>query len=284
MKKQCSAYATSTNKQCRNRSLPGSSYCMHHIEKLPLLLSAILGAIFSAIIGLIVVESYRSFIPSNELLELRKASKELKELQNIVKPVINIAKARYPNMDTEKALNLLMERVEELEKQSNVIRSIEGTIECLITANWTKSGHPGDLVPMSWNKAQFYSRIFENDPNDISTLLFSLNSVRLEKLSDKDLRVKLAINASSSSGHVGQDLDILKKYSHLSVYLPFIHREDTIDGKIALKKMVATLIVNGEKKIIIEHGDNFIIPFPEGSKLPGFRLDKAELFKSIFEN
>ena len=68
------------------------------------------------------------------------------------------------------------ERIVELEKQAHLIRSIEGNIECLVSASW-RGGHPGDTVPISWNKAQVYARIFERNLNDSSTVLFSLESI-----------------------------------------------------------------------------------------------------------
>lgn len=218
--------------------------------------------------------------------------KDNKNLQNQVNELINgknelLRKSTDLATQIEEYQNEIRkkdERIRELEKQAKTIRSIEGTIECLITANWSKGGHPGRLMPISWNKAQFYTRIFENDPSDKSTILFSLNSINLDKKSEKDLKVKLELKASLNSGPFGQDLDTLKKYSHILVYIPFVHRGDTIDGKITLKNMVATLIVNGEKKTKIEHVDNFIIPLPESSKLPAFQLDRVGLFNDIYES
>jgi hypothetical protein len=176
------------------------------------------------------------------------------------------------------------EQIKELEKQAKTIRSIEGTIECLITANWSKSSHPARLVPLSWNKAQFYVRIFENDPSDKSTILFSLESINLEKISENDLKVKLYIKAGLDSGPFGQDLRTLKKYSHILVYIPFIHREDTTDWKITLRNILVTLIVNGDKKAKVEHTDNFIIPMPESSQLPAFQFNRIGLLKDIYES
>ena len=43
----------------------------------------------------------------------------------------------------QKEIRAKDERIKELEKQARVVRSIEGNIECHITANWSKGGHPG---------------------------------------------------------------------------------------------------------------------------------------------
>lgn len=173
------------------------------------------------------------------------------------------------------------ERIRELEKQARILRSIEGNIECLFSANWSKGGHPGSLVPISWNKAQFYARIFEKDSNEASTILFYLNSVDTIKLSESDLKVKLVIRANPGNLPFGQELDDLKRYNHLLVYIPFIHKGDTLDGKMMLKNVKATLIINGEKKFQIEHSDDFEIALPDDNKLPAFQLNRGNLFYNI---
>ena len=180
----------------------------------------------------------------------------------------------------QKEIRTKDERIRELEKQARILRTIEGNIECLFSADWSKGGHPGSLVPISWNKAQFYARIFETDSNDTSAILFYLNSVETIELSESDLKVKLEIRANQSKGPFGQVLDVLKRYSHLLVYVPFIHKGDTLDGKIILKNVKATFVVNGEKRYQIEHSDYFEIPIPEGKKLMTFQLNKSDFFNN----
>jgi len=181
----------------------------------------------------------------------------------------------------QKQITVKDARIMELEKQAMILRSLEGSIECLFSANWAEGEHPGSLVPISWNKAQFYVRIFEKDPNDPSTILMSLNSVDTKKLSESDLKVKLEITANQAYGPFGKDLHLLKTYSHLLIYIPYIHKGDSLDGKMTLKNVKATLIVNGEKKCQIDHSDDFEILLPDGSKLPAFRLNKDNLFHNI---
>jgi hypothetical protein len=182
----------------------------------------------------------------------------------------------------QKEIRVKDERIRELEKQGRILRSLEGNIECSFSANWSKGGHPGRLVPVSWNKAQFYARIFEEDSNDASTILFYLDSVEIIKLSESDLKVKLQVRANPGNEPFGQELDVLKRYSHLLVHIPFIDKGDTLDGKITLKNVNATFIVNGEKKAQIKHSDYFEIPLPDGNKLPAFQLNKSDLFHNIF--
>lgn len=174
-------------------------------------------------------------------------------------------------------------RIDELEKQARILRSIEGHIECLFRANWTEKRHPGRLTPVSWNKAQFYVRIFDKNVDDASTILFYLNSVETTKLSDFDLGLKLTIKADLQSGPFGQELDILRIYGHLMVHIPFIYAGDTIDDNIVLKDMKATFVINGEKKIQMRQSVHFDIPIPQGGKLAVFQLNKNNLFNGAFD-
>jgi len=66
---------------------------------------------------LINVEKHQS----DELTELRAASKELKKLRSMVEPVINLAKVKYPKKDTGDAIDLLVKRIQELEQQVTVV-------------------------------------------------------------------------------------------------------------------------------------------------------------------
>ena len=176
------------------------------------------------------------------------------------------------------------QKISELEKKTKILRSIEGNIECLISANWDKGDHPGDLVPVSWNKSQFYLRIFEKNSTANSTICFYLNSIETKKLSENDLKVELVVKSALDSGPFGQQIDVLKKYKHLLIYIPFINKNDTVDGKMTIRNCKATFIINGEHKSRTDHSDNFILPLPDTGKVAAFRLNKIDLFYDIFIN
>lgn len=183
----------------------------------------------------------------------------------------------------QKDLNKKEQKIAELEKKTRILRSMEGNIECLISANWDKGDHPGNTIPVSWNKSQFYVRIFEENSTDESTILFYLDSMETKKLSEKDLQVNLVIRSALDHGPFGKQLDVLKKYKHLLIYIPFISKNDTIDGKIKIRNCKATLTINGEHKSRIDHSDNFELPLPDTGKVAAFRLNKEDLFYDIFE-
>ncbi len=174
-------------------------------------------------------------------------------------------------------------RILDLERQTKVIRSIDGSIECVFSGNWLEGKHPGQLIPVEWNKAQIYVRIFEKNPNDKETILFFLESVKHAQLPNGNLRVNLEIRAKPGAGPLGQELDVLKKFGHLLVNLPFLGRGETLDNKVTLRELRATFFINGDKKAQLIEAHNFEIPIPEGNKNPAFQLNKRDLFIEIFK-
>jgi hypothetical protein len=143
MPKPCSAVTKSTGANCHKRALPGSRYCLFHVDRGPLLLSGILGAILS----LIVSEGYRAVVPSAESRQLNAARQETSELkrvfterekrlgskmdtlvkgnetlQKLLDPFKRLATRTFPQMETEAALAKLAQEVELQRKTLNVIQ------------------------------------------------------------------------------------------------------------------------------------------------------------------
>ena len=66
---KCQAVAASTSEQCKRNALPGSKYCRLHIEKTPILVSAIVA------LGLSV--SFRYAVPTDESRQLANVRVQL---------------------------------------------------------------------------------------------------------------------------------------------------------------------------------------------------------------
>ena len=96
MRQQCTSIAKSTKSQCRNKAIPGSQYCVLHIEKPPLLVGAILGVILGYLINWV--------LPTPELRELR-------QLRNDVQPVISLAESSFPDLNRSEAIENLTQEV-----------------------------------------------------------------------------------------------------------------------------------------------------------------------------
>lgn len=143
MPSTCSAVTKSTGTTCQKRALPRSRYCLFHIDRGPLLLAGIVGAILS----LAVSETYRAVVPSVESQQLAAARRETSELrktftereerlssqmgalvkgnealQKLLDPFKIVAARRFPQMETEAALAKLADEVDLQRKQLNAIR------------------------------------------------------------------------------------------------------------------------------------------------------------------
>ncbi len=132
----CSAVAKSTGTACHKRALPGSRYCLFHIDRGPLLL----GAVFGAVLSLAFAEGYRKLVPSTEFRQLvaaRQETSDLKKtftdrmdalmkaneaLQKLLDPFKQVANRRFPQMDTEAALTKLADEVDSHEKELGAMR------------------------------------------------------------------------------------------------------------------------------------------------------------------
>jgi hypothetical protein len=80
MLRTCNAIAKSTGSTCQKMALPGSRYCLFHVDRGALLLAGIIGAVLS----LMVSEGYRALVRSFESPQLAGAQRETSELKNAV--------------------------------------------------------------------------------------------------------------------------------------------------------------------------------------------------------
>ncbi len=182
----------------------------------------------------------------------------------------------------QQELQVKDERIIELEKQARVIRSVEGKIECIITSNWKNGKHPGDVTPITWDKANPWAVILEENKVNDSRLKFILQSLKFKKLSEKDLKITLEVNARHDGGAIGQPLETLYNYDLLVVCLPHIYKSQTADGIITLKRLSATFVVNKDRKAKIEYGNNYNLVFLKDKQTPCISLGKSNLLHDIF--
>ncbi len=128
MNRICQAVTKSTKIQCKKNALLGSKYCFYHIDKRPILISLIIGAVIS----LLSYGIWYKLGPSKELTAInaqsninkknaKEAEKRAQELsgqllelsarfsqvQTQLDPFINLANERYPNIGLADALSKL---------------------------------------------------------------------------------------------------------------------------------------------------------------------------------
>ncbi len=191
MFKGCKAVAISTGGQCKRRALPGSRYCYAHVEKVPLLLGAAAGALLS----LLVAEVYRSFVPSEE-------SRRITALQQTLDPFVDLARNKYPDLDTQVALKRLRANLDEVRELAEpprlslhsheVQRTPEGLL-VLITFTRTKDVPLGSLEYVAGLPTTSTEKILEFRP--------ALTSMNVRMQLSKDGKVaRLSFDLSGSRG------------------------------------------------------------------------------------
>jgi len=136
---------------------------------------------------------------------------------------------------------------------------------------------------MMWNKAEAYVYIYVSDAGEPGAILFSLENIKMAQLPDGNLKVNMEIRAKPGTGALGSELDVLRNYRNLFVFIPFIGRDATIDNELILRKQSVSLFVNGERKSQFTDAPltNFKIPIPEDGKAVGFWYEKTNLFNVI---
>jgi len=133
---------------------------------------------------------------------------------------------------------------------------------------------------MMWNKIEAFARIYVRDAGEAGAILFSLEKMKMVKLPDGNLKVNIEIRTMLGTGILGSELDVLKNYGHLLVFIPFIGRDATVDNKLILRELSVSLFVNGERKSQFTDSTSFEIPIPEG-KAVGFEYIKTNLFTGL---
>lgn len=109
MRVTCGAIAKSTLAQCRLRAIPGSKYCLFHVEHLPLLY----GAIVVALLGLALSLAWSRVVPSAESRQLKDAQTEVLNLRRQVRGVseqLNKEETRAEARATEQTAQLQAEQ------------------------------------------------------------------------------------------------------------------------------------------------------------------------------
>jgi hypothetical protein len=78
---QCQAYAVSSGERCKKKTLPGHRYCLYHQSWGFNVVAVIVTLILGAFIGLVIENTYRKVVPSQETIELRKLKKDFEDGQ-----------------------------------------------------------------------------------------------------------------------------------------------------------------------------------------------------------
>ena len=140
--KYCQAIAKSTREPCKKRILPGSKYCIFHVEKTPIFISTVIGVMLTIAVSYIV--------PS--------------PLEKKIEPFMKLAKSRYPSEENN---NALMKLLDDFPTMDNKINELVDGKNKLIEIN---------------NKLSTDISIYQNDLNEKELIITELEQkVKLAK-------------------------------------------------------------------------------------------------------
>jgi hypothetical protein len=209
--KKCQSISNVTNQRCKKGALLGSKYCILHIDKTSLIIGALLGAFVS----LVLTELWHSSFPSPELKSLRKQQKtinesennqriraaqltgqvsalqialmdqrkemstKLDEVQNQLEPFIKLAKNRYPNYELPKALEMIIDELNDVRELASrdILKNPSDTILNMTFDAMKKwhSSYPDYQIEVSLLNAQTY-----NTENVITMVFYLLKSCKIK--------------------------------------------------------------------------------------------------------
>lgn len=85
-RKQCQAFVSSTQEQCKKSALRGSSYCWHHQSKLPIFVALLVGIITS----LLIPKAWEAIFPPKVLQKIEQNTEQIPNLAEDISTALNI--------------------------------------------------------------------------------------------------------------------------------------------------------------------------------------------------
>ena len=302
MRAQCGAFAKTKGQQCRNRALPGSGYCILHLEKAPLILGALIGALLS----LAVSEAWNKIVPSDEQRELRELKTEiqpildlarkntpnasdkdalvalvgeisaergeLRELKNEIRPVLDIARKTLPNASDKDALVALVREVNDLRRLQKAVTSFETEVVVAVSGNWAASGAPQANVMVMGNAAEEYLDIKLTDGTTKRVPLHVQGGVTISKVDANTSAVRYRTQVRPGNWPINEDSRVLQACEGVGVVAWGIQKSYVTDGMIRVQRIEVRVFINGQKRLAISAvgGAPFSLP-SEGSAKLDFR-------------
>jgi hypothetical protein len=261
MRAQCRAFAKTKGQQCRNRALPGSAYCILHVEKAPLVISALIGAV----LGLAVSVAWNKIVPSEE-------KRELVDLKKEIRPVLDIARKAVPNVSDKEALVALAHEVNDLRRVQKAVRSFETEVEVAVSGNWAANGAPHANVIVTGDAGDEYLDIKLADGSIKRALLHVQGGVTISKLDTNTSVVRYRTQVRSGDWPIGEDSRLLRVCEGAGAVIWGINKSYVTDGMIRIQRIAVTVFINGQKSlaIVAPGGGPFLLP-GEGSPKIDFR-------------
>jgi hypothetical protein len=261
MRAQCGAFAKTKGQRCKNRALPGSGYCILHLEKAPLVIGALIGAVLSLAVSI----TWNKIVPSDE-------QRELRELKNEIRPVLDIARKTVPNASDKDALVALVREVNDLRRVQKAVTSFETEVVVAVSGNWAASGAPHANVMVMGDAADEYLDIKLTDGSTKRVPLHVQGGVTISKLDANTSVVRYRTQARPGNWPINEDSRVLRACEGVGIVAWGINKSYVTDGMIRVQRIEVRVFINGQKKLEIAAAGGGPFPLPsEGSAKLDFR-------------
>jgi len=234
--RQCGAFAKTKGERCKNRALPGSSYCILHLEKTPLILGAFIGALLS----LAVTVGWNKIVTSDELRELGELKKE-------IRPVLDIARKNAPNASDKDALAALVSEVNDLRRVQRGVKSFETEVAVTVSGNWAASGAPDAGVMVMGDAAEEYLDIKLTNGSIKRVPLYVQGGIKISKLDANTSVVRYRTQVRPDNWPIDEDSRVLQACEGGGVVAWGINRSYVTDGIIRVQLIDVKVFINGQK-------------------------------------
>jgi hypothetical protein len=302
MRAQCGAFAKTKGQRCKNRALPGSGYCILHLEKAPLVIGALIGAVLSLAVSI----TWNKIVPSDEQRELRELKNEirpvldiarktvpnasdkdaldalvreisaergeLRELKTEIQPVLDLARKNSPNASDKDALVALVREVNDLRRVQKAVTSFETEVVVAVSGNWAASGAPHANVMVMGDAAEEYLDIKLTDGSTKRVPLHVQGGVTISKLDANTSVVRYRTQVRPGNWPINEDSRVLRACEGVGIVAWGINKSYVTDGMIRVQRIEVRVFINGQKKLEIAAAGGGPFPLPsEGSAKLDFR-------------
>lgn len=267
MWRRCNAYAKTKGRKCNNRVFPGSCYCFIHLEKVPMFVGALLGALLSVLFA----EAWTCVVPSKERLELES-------LRSDIRPVLELARSRDPQASDRAALEVLVEEVKNLRDAEARIRTFETEVAIDFYGSWAK-GRPPETpgVLVLGNSPDNYLDLALADGTVRKAFLHLVGLPSITRLDDNGSVIRYRTQVRSGNWPVGEDARLLRRCEGGRVVMYSVNRDSVTDNQIGIRSLKLTIFLNGQKQFELQPKGDGRLPMPAedgGSLLFEFECHK----------
>ncbi|WP_405384086.1 LemA family protein [Maribacter sp. LLG6340-A2] len=221
----------------------------------------------------------------NTLYDIKSNGDTLKEQ---LKPFLELATKKYPNLKSSEALNKLSERLDnvdveisnskekinnlssQLNDERKTIKLFHAQVYIEFSGKWDGAPYPSWLQP---NTATTYLN-WKDKSGNLPTINFTANRVNFKTIDNQNAVFENKLSVEPGTAPLGELIDILKGYNELGFWFPFVDSERLLEQKILVNKVRITFYINGRKNGELYSESKTEIPLKKSSEnTPGLTIE-----------